>query len=924
MSLQGPEMVRMPPSTEAGPPSSERIAASPPSSVYSLLGSSVDGLSPAEAERRLEEFGSNTVSPQRRRGLLGRFVSNFTHFMALLLWFGGAVAFVADLPELGVAIWVVNVINGLFSFWQEYKAEKATEALLQLLPTRATVLRGGSIEEVDARVLVPGDVVIVEEGDSISADGRLVEHVSLRVDQSTLTGESRLVRKASDPLDPRGRGRLETPNLVYAGTTVASGRGKLVVTGTGASTQLGAIAELTGSLEETPSPLQRELQRLSVMVSLIAVGVGLVLFLLALLLTDMPVARGFVFALGMIVAFVPEGLLPTVTLSLAMGTQRMADRNALVKKLSSVETLGSTTVICTDKTGTLTANEMTVQSVTTAGQKFRFEGVGYEPVGDVTPSPDGSLLWLLSAAVLASNARLTRGSDGRWSVVGDPTEGAILTAAVKAGIDLAALTADSPRLAEVPFDPNRKRMSTVNRFDAGLMVSSKGAPAELLERCDTMASPDGPVPLTESNRRAAQAEIDGLAAEGLRVLGVARRRQASIPGPDEDVEFGMEFLGLIAMQDPPRPEVEAAIAKCRSAGVRIVMITGDYGMTAEAIGRRVGMIGSGPVRIVNGTDVDGLSDAELKSVLDQEVVFARAAPDHKMRVVAALQARGEVVAVTGDGVNDAPALKKADIGVAMGMTGTDVAREAADIILLDDNFASIVAAVEEGRGVYDNIKKFTTYILTSNAPEAVPFVVFAFSGGRIPIALDVMHILAIDLGTDLAPALALGAEKPEPGIMERPPRPREAHLIDRPLLTRAYFCLGPLQALFVMAAFFGAYRLAGIEGWLDLPGEGPIYASATAMALAAVVATQIGNLFTQRSDRVSLFHLGLGGNRLIWWGILSELIVIALIVYLPVLNVIIGTAPFPSVGWAWLLFGVPLLPMADEVRKLLVRSRRSR
>ncbi|MFZ0015245.1 MAG: cation-transporting P-type ATPase [Acidimicrobiia bacterium] len=905
-------------------PASDLLVESVPKDVYSLLGSQPDGLSRAEADLRLDQYGPNAVSPPTRRRLLSRFVSNFTHFMALLLWFGGIVAFFADLPELGVAIWIVNVINGLFSFWQEYKAEKATEALLKLLPTTATVLRGGLLEEVDATVLVPGDVVIVEEGDSISADGRLVEHVGLRVDQSTLTGESRLVRKASDPVVPTGRGRLEVPNLVYAGTTVASGRGKLVVTATGARTQLGAIAELTGSMDETPSPLQRELQRLSVMVSVIAVGVGLVLFVLALLLADMPVASGFVFALGMIVAFVPEGLLPTVTLSLAMGTQRMAERNALVKKLSSVETLGSTTVICTDKTGTLTANEMTVRSASAASKKYRFEGVGYKPVGQVAPLPDGSLRSLLSTAVLASNARLSRGDEGRWSIVGDPTEGAILTAAVKAGIDLDDLMGNGPRLAEIPFDPIRKRMSTITRLEGRLTVSTKGAPAELLDRCSTMASPDGPVPLTEPDRRAALDEIDRLAAEGLRVLGVARRQEAMLPEADEDVESEMEFLGLIAMQDPPRPEVESAIAKCRSAGVRIVMITGDYGMTAEAIGRRIGMIGDGPVRIVNGTEVDGLSDTELQRVLDEEVIFARAAPDHKMRVVAALQTRGDVVAVTGDGVNDAPALKKADIGVAMGVTGTDVAREAADIILLDDNFASIVAAIEEGRAVYDNIKKFTTYILTSNTPEAVPFAVFAFSGGRIPIALNVMHILAIDLGTDLAPALALGAEKPEPGIMERPPRPLDAHLVDRPLLTRSYLWLGPLQAAFVMAAFFGAYRLAGIEGWLDLPSEGPIYASATAMALAAVVATQIGNLFTQRSDRVSLFRIGLGGNRLLWWGILSELIVIVLIVYVPVLQDVIGTAPFPAVGWAWLLLGIPLLPIADEIRKLIARSRRGR
>ena len=896
------------------------IAELRPEDVYASCASSASGLSSAEAENRLAEYGANAVTPVAPPRLLRRFASNFVHIMAILLWVGGGVAFLAGLPELGVAIWVVNVINGLFSFWQEHKAEKATEALLRLLPTTATVLRDSRLVKVDATTLVPGDVVVIEEGDRISADGRLVEHVSLRVDQSTLTGESRLVRKASEPVDPSGN-RLEVPNLVYAGTTVAAGRGKLVVTATGARTELGAIADLTQSLEETPSPLQIELRHVSITVSVIAVLAGTVFFLLALLLGDMPLARGFVFALGMIVAFVPEGLLPTVTLSLAMGTQRMAARNALVRKLSSVETLGCTTVICTDKTGTLTANEMTVRSVTVDGQTYRFEGVGYAPVGGVTPSPGEGLHRLLTGAVLASNARLTGSSDGRWSIIGDPTEGAILTAAAKAGIDLDETWARFPRSSEIPFDSTRKRMSSVNQVGAELVVFTKGAPAELLDRCESRYSDAGSAPLTEDDRRSVLETIDTAARDGLRVLGVAQRTVNGPPSPDEDVESGLELLGLIAMHDPPRPEVEAAIGRCRTAGIRIVMITGDYGVTAEAIGRRIGMIDTGSIRVVNGSELEALDDAELAAVLDDDVIFARAAPAHKLRVVGALQAKGEVVAVTGDGVNDAPALKKADIGVAMGLVGTDVAKEAADIILLDDNFASIVAAVEEGRAVYDNIKKFTTYILTSNTPEAVPFVVFAFSGGRIPIALDVMHILAIDLGTDLAPALALGAEKPEPDVMERPPRPLDAHLIDRQLLMRSYLWLGPLQAAFVMAAFFGAYRLAGVQGWLDLPADGPIYRSATAMALAAVVATQIGNLFAQRSVRVSLLRTGLGHNRLLWWGILSEVLVIVLIVFVPILQDVIGAAPFPAVGWAWLLLGVPMLPIADEVRKAAVQRR---
>jgi magnesium-transporting ATPase (P-type) len=577
-------------------------------------------------------------------------------------------------------------------------------------------------------------------------------------------------------------------------------------------------------------------------------------------------------------------------------------------------------VICTDKTGTLTANQMTVREIAVAGGRtHRFSGVGYEPAGEVSPPPDEGLRRLLTAAALASNARLRQQGEG-WTVVGDPMEGALLVAAMKAGIGQEEISRD-PRLWEVPFDSDRKLMSTVNRVEGKLVVMAKGAPDALVTRCDTMFTTDGPRPLAAADRIELESTVDVWARQGLRVLGVARRSIASMPGPEDDIETGLELLGLVAMHDPPRPEVEAAIEKCRSAGIQTILITGDHGVTAESIGRRVGIIDDGPIRIVNGVELDTMEDDLLAEILDGEVLFARATPEHKLRVVRALQTRGEVVAVTGDGVNDAPALKRADIGVAMGASGTDVAREAADIVLLDDNFASIVAAVEEGRAVYDNIKKFTTYILTSNTPEAVPFMAFAFSGGQIPLALGVMHILAIDLGTDLAPALALGAERPEPDVMRRPPRSLSDHLIDRRLITRAYLWLGPLQAAFVMAAFFGAYRLAGHTGWLDLPAEGSVYAAATAMALAAVVATQIGNLFAQRSHRTSLFTIGLGGNRLLWWGILSEIVVIVALVYTPFLQRLIGTAPFPSVGWLWLLLGIPLLPMADEIRKAVLRWR---
>jgi magnesium-transporting ATPase (P-type) len=897
--------------------------------VFDAFGSRPAGLTSEEAKVRLATDGPNVIPDPPKASALRRYGANFAHVMAVLLWIAGAIALAAGLPQLAVAIWVVNVVNGIFSSWQEFKADRATEALRDLLPTYAAVLRGGEHTKVPAEDLVVGDVMILEEGDRVSADARLVDHVSLRVDQSTLTGESRPVRKASESCEPAGRARAELPNLVFAGTSVATGRGKAVVTATGRSTEFGRVATLTGAMEETLSPLQLEMRRLSYTVSVVAVGMGVLFFVLASSLGGLSLSRGFVFALGMIVAFVPEGLLPTVTLALAMGTQRMARRRALVKRLSAVETLGSTTVICTDKTGTLTQNEMTVRRMAAAGSEHDVAGVGYTPEGGISPLPGEAALRLLETAALACNARLVApgGEGGRWSIVGDPTEGAILVAAAKAGVDLDALVDDFPRVAEIPFDSVRKRMSTLHASGSDRFLAVKGAPSELLGRSSLVAGPGAQQEL----RSWCEAAIERYAADGLRVLGVARRTErraiSGVPSATggevnaDEVEDDLEFLGLVAMDDPPRPEVADAVATCRKAGIRIVMITGDYGLTAETVGRRIGMV-QGDVHIVNGADLEQLDDDGLRQVLDDEVLFARATPEHKLRVVTMLQSLGHVVAVTGDGVNDAPALKRADIGVAMGVAGTDVAKEAADVILLDDNFASIVAAIEEGRAVYANIRKFTTYILTSNTPEAIPFIAFAFSGGRIPIALDVMHILAIDLGTDLAPALALGAEPIEPGVMDRPPRRRSDHVIDRRLLIRAYLWLGPLQALAVMAAFFGAYRLAGLSGWLDLPAEGDLYGSATAMALAMVVATQIGNLFAQRSDEVSLLRTGLGRNPLLWWGILSEVVVILLLVYTPFGHAVVGTDPFPAVGWLWLLLGIPLLPMVDELRKWLVRRRR--
>lgn len=940
----------------------------PVSEVYSILNSRPQGLRLGEVEDRLQREGRNTIQKIKGEPLYLKFLTNFTHLMAILLWIGGGVAFIAQMPQLAIAVWMVNIINGAFSFWQEYRAEKATEALRQLLPVYARVLRDGEEQRSMAEELVRGDVLLLAEGDSISADCRLVQSAELRVDQSTLTGESRPVRKSMEASLLEEITYTERLNLIFAGTSVAAGTGKAVVFATGMQTEFGKIANLTQSVGNDLSPLQQEMSNVTKMVTVIAVAIGVLFFLLAAVMAGITLAESFIFALGMIVAFVPEGLLPTVTLALAMGTQRMAKRNALIKKLSAVETLGCTTVICTDKTGTLTQNEMTVRNLwipyndATAGAwedqglNLTVTGIGYTPQGQIFNGdealvaeqgegdrPGHALRQVLLASGLCNNARLLPPKNGssRWSILGDPTEAALKVVAIKAGINMEQEEQSTPRWRELPFDSRRKRMSTIHNLPYQAtrggtpgtrhwVVYVKGAPKEILDLC-TMVETNGiEYPLTPAQCEQIIAANDNYARDGLRVLAIAQRfidsseslEDNRVDYSPEAIEKDLTFLGLLAMMDPPRPEVTEAVQKCHRAGIRIVMITGDYGLTAESIARKIGIVHTAKPRIVTGFDLDGMDDRTLKEAMQDEVIFARVAPEHKLRVVSVLHDMGQVTAVTGDGVNDAPALKKADIGVAMGLSGTDVAKEAADMILTDDNFASIVNAVEEGRAVYDNIKKFTTYIFTSNTPEAIPFILFAFSRARIPLALNVMHVLSIDLGTDIMPALALGIEPPEPGVMDRPPRDLKAHVINLPLLLRAYVWLGPLQSLAAMAAFYYQYWTHGYWGqFLGLPSSGPIYRSATAMALAAVVTTQIGNLFAQRSERTSVFRLPWFKNHLIWLGIATELTLITLIVYFPGLQNFIGTAAFPLSNWTFLFAWTPALLLVDEVRKWLVRRR---
>lgn len=899
--------------------------------IYEELGTNPKGLSENEAKIRLERYGPNILKEVKGKPLFLRFAENLYNLFAVLLWVGGILAFVADMAELGWAIFAVIIINAVFSFWQEYKAERALEALKRLLPRKARTLRNGEEKEVYADELVPGDIVILEEGDSISADARLIEAFNMKVDNSALTGESRPIYKMAEPIaDGREFLWTELPNLVFAGTTVSSGAGKGAVIATGMHTEIGRIASLTQELKEEKSPLQKELVKVTKIVTVFAMGMGVLFFFLGTYIGKLSVAAAFIFAIGIIVANVPEGLLPTVSLSLAMAVQRMARRNALIKRLSSVETLGSTTVICTDKTGTLTTSEFTVTKIWINGKSIEISGSKYEPVGGfyyrgVSLSREEmrelGLNHLFDACVMCNNSGLIPPGkeSGRWRIIGDPTEAAMLVMAAKGGVEIEARKEVLPRIGQLPFEAVRKRMSCINLVDGAPVAYVKGAPKETLSLCSRILLDGKVVPLTDRLREEILSANDSQAKEGLRVLGVTYRPLEISEGfTVENTEKDLIFLGLVGMMDPPRPEVPKAIDLCHRAGIRVIMITGDYGLTALSIARKIGLTRTQNPRVITGPELTEMDEEALKKILnEEEVIFARVSPEHKMRVVTALKEAGEVVAVTGDGVNDAPALKKADIGVAMGIRGSDVAKEAASMILTDDNFASIVAAIEEGRAVYANIKKFVTYIFASNIPEIVPFIAFVLF--RIPLPLTVMQILAVDLGTDLVPALGLGTEPPEPGTMDRPPRPRNKRLLDVPLLLRAYCFLGPIEAIACMSGFFFIYYQNGWSPGMPMTDSGTIYITATTMSLAGIVATQVGNVFACRTERESVFKVGIFKNRLVLWGIITELTIISLLIYTPFLQRIFGLAPIGFKDWAFLFAFAPILLVMEEIRKWFIR-----
>ena len=865
----------------------------------------------------------NVLPAEKRPGAVRQFVRQLTHFFALMLWVAAGLAWIAGLPQLSVAIVIVIVVNGAFSFAQEERATKAAESLRSLVPTKAVVVRDAQRTTISVTDLVRGDVLVLREGDRISADARLIESDGLMVDESLLSGESVAVSRAAED---DGSGER---TLIFAGTYVTSGAALAVVFATGARSRIGGIARLTGSVVRRPTPLRLDLDRAVRLMAAIAVSCGAVFFGASLVL-DMPARDGFLFAVGVIVALVPEGLLPTLTLSLAMSATRMAHEGALVRHLDAVETLGATTVICSDKTGTMTTNQMTARRVWTPARAVRATGSGWIGTGtllegDRPLSADAldEVDPLLRAAALCGNARVER-SDGRWRCVGDPTEGALQLLARKGGVDREDAERRTPRVREYPFDSVRRRMTTLHRLPDGSAVAyTKGSPEALLELATRIRSGSVERPITATRPRQDRlggGRDGGTRSPGARARLTSNRRRDLAPGRRHRTGPGL-----------PRPRRAGGSRATRGrAGARSLPASraprrDDHGRPSRHRPHGRGRRGLPPGDVVLGSDLPD-DDDDLRRLLEDPAVsvLARVVPEQKLRIARALQAGGAIVAMTGDGVNDAPALRQADIGVAMGASGTDVAREAADLILLDDSFAHIVVAVEEGRTAFNNIRKFLTYHLTDNVAELAPFAVWALSGGRVPLMLSVLQVLALDIGTDLLPALALGAERPEPDTMSRPPRRRDEHLLSRHVVGRAFGFLGPIEATLSMAMLpIGAAMAFGWRWGSALP-TGADLDVLSAMVFSSIVCMQMANAFACRSDPASLRSVGPLSNRLLVGAVGVELLTLLAFLYVPGLSDVLGNGPITGVLWLPVAITPFLLLAAEEGRKLGVRRRTER
>ncbi len=884
------------------------IVVLPASEALASLESTPYGLSPEEAERRLREYGPNRIERLKRTSWPLRLLGEFFQFFSIILWIAAALAFVAEvsspgegMARIGYAIILVIVISGLFSFWQEYRNEQTLAALAKLLPQQVKVSRGDRVFSISAEHLVVGDIVLLEAGDSIPADCRLIGATEFRVNDAAITGESLPKIRGAEANDELPLSHSK--NVVLAGSTVVSGSGQGLVFATGARTEFGRIAHLTQTSSAGATPMRRELARLSHLIAALAIAIGIGFFVVGAAI-GIPFWRDLIFSIGIIVAMVPEGLLPTLTLALVLAAQRLAKRKVLIRHLSSVETLGSATVICTDKTGTLTENRMKVRELF-AG--FKTHQVTGNNSALAKCEPD-----FFAAMALTHHLREMQTERGlAWD--GDPMERALVEVGCSAFPKLAAFR----RVDEMAFDSDRMRHSVVYETGSGKLLYCKGAPELVLSLCQSASGSATTTALDPAARRQIAAAQEAMAARGRRVLAYAMQDVSAEPDRSS-FERNMTFLGLVGLEDPPRPDVPDAIARCRDASIKVIMVTGDHPDTAKAIGREIGLVQSGATRIISGRQLLELSDADLGLALDEpEIIFARVSAGQKLRIVEALKEKGHIVAVTGDGINDAPALKSGNIGIAMGLSGTDVAKQASDMILLDDNVSGIVIAIQEGRTIFQNIRKFLAYVLVHNVAELVPFLAFGLL--RIPLALTPIQALSIDMATDSLTALGLGVESASPSIMELPPRKQTERLLNVPVAIRAYLFLGVIEAAGAMAAFFVVLWLGAWQWGQSLAPDDPLYMRATTACLSAIIVLQIVNVFICRSSVRSVFAMNPFDNRLILAGVALEAVLLVLVNYTTIGNVLLQTLPVPVVFWALIGPIAVLMLVLEEARKWLIR-----
>ena len=912
-----------------------------------LKSNAANGLSESEAAKRLQEYGPNQLQTKPPIPGWKKFLAQFKDPLVLLLIAATVISLIAwalegfhGFPFEAFVIIAIVVLNAVIGYIQEARAEEAVTALQKMTSSHATVMRGGKQRSIPSAELVPGDILLIEEGNAITADGRLLEVTSLQMAEAALTGESQPVTKDVEPIDEEAA-LGDWTNIVFSGTASTFGRGRAIVTGTGMKTELGKIAGLIQEVPEEATPLQQEIDRVSKFLGVAVIIIAVIVVGTLLLFSDIRNFQGLVDALllgvSLAVAAVPEGLPAVLTVVLSLGVQRMAKRNAIVKRLSAVETLGSASVIGTDKTGTLTKNEMTVVRIVTASGQVDLSGTGYDPQGEIflhgshEPVKNEAILteldFLLRAGVLANNAVVEKKPDNTYTIQGDPTEAALLVAAQKAGLNTAETQQRFRRVGEVPFSSDRKMMSTVQTHPERsevLAIAAKGAPDVLLGRSHFEFVNGEPKPLNETRRKEILAAVDQMAQDALRTLGLAGRYIAheEYQTADEGLEHALVWLGMVGIIDPPRPEAKQAVADAHGAGIQVLMITGDHPLTAAAIGKQLGII-SPTDQAITGSQMQKFSEPQLAQVVNEAKIYARVSPEDKLRIVKALRKNGNVTAMTGDGVNDAPALKTADIGVTMGITGTDVAKEAAEMILVDDNFATIVAAVEEGRSIFDNIRKFLRYLLSSNIGEVFTMffgVVFgsalglvARSGEVFVVPLLATQILWINLLTDTGPALAVGIDPVDPDVMKRPPRRRSDRVIDGEMWFNIVF-VGVLMALVTL----GVMDLYLPNGLIAPNATGDI-ALAQTMAFTTLVFCQLFNVFNARSEYTSVFN-HLFTNRWLWLAVLLGILLQVAVVYLPVLNRAFGTTRLSLTDWGVAIGLASIVLWGEEVKKIIMRE----